>query len=178
MEGPKLLKATRYKLKMKNKKFKDKIYNSHRAGFTPLENRSNSRFLNTNPLPFFLKNTLSLPKTRSLTGFTLIEVMIALVIVSVAVIAVFNLVNYHADVAYEHTIKTRMLLMAREKISEMEANLKNSKGAIPGTVFIFENLVNNTKDKEIIELKTIISGDNKKVVLRELVLRKQTQEPK
>ncbi len=153
MEGPKLLKATHCKGKrmMSKGRMKKRTYFS----------------------AFSLQPSAFNPK-----GFTLIEVMIALVIVSVTVIAVFNLVNYHVDVAYEHTIKTRMLLMAREKISEMEANLKNSKGAIPGTVFTFENLVNNTKDEEIIELKTIINGDNKKVVLRELVLRKQTQEPK
>ena len=109
-------------------------------------------------------------------GFTLVEIMIALVIVGVAVIAVFNTVNYHADVAYDHTVNTRMLLMAREKISEMEVMPQNSKGSIPGTAFTYENQVSGTKDEEIIELKTIVSNDNKKVVLRELVLKRKGAE--
>jgi prepilin-type N-terminal cleavage/methylation domain-containing protein len=112
-------------------------------------------------------------------GFTLVEVMIAVVIVGVAVIAVFNTVNYHAGVAYEQTVSTRMLLLAKEKISEMEMNPQNAKGIIEETDFTYENLVNSTNNDEIIELKTTVSrlarqgGDNKTVVLSELVIRKE-----
>jgi len=112
-------------------------------------------------------------------GFTLVEIMIAIAIVGVTVIAVFNTVNYHAGIAYEQTVSTRMLLMAKEKISEMEITPQNSKGVIEGTDFTYENIVNHTKNDKIIELKTTVSGlarqggDNKTVVLNELVIRKE-----
>ncbi|MEK7307995.1 MAG: prepilin-type N-terminal cleavage/methylation domain-containing protein [Nitrospirota bacterium] len=118
-------------------------------------------------------------KALKKSGFTLVEIMIAVAIVGVTVIAVFNTVNYHADIAYEQTVSTRMLLLAKEKISEMETTPQNSKGVIEGTDFTYENLVNNTKNNEIIELKTTVSrlarqgGDNKTVVLNELVVRKE-----
>ena len=112
-------------------------------------------------------------KALKKSGFTLVEIMIAVAIVGVTVIAVFNTVNYHADIAYEQTVSTRMLLLAKEKISEMETTPQNSKGVIEGTDFTYENLVNNTKNNEIIELKTTVSKDNKTVVLNELVFRKE-----
>lgn len=123
---------------------------------------------------------LSIANARR-AGFTLVEIMIAVAIVGVTVIAVFNTVNYHADIAYEQTVSTRMLLLAKEKISEMETTPQNSKGVIEGTDFTYENLVNNTKNNEIIELKTTVSrlarqgGDNKTVVLNELVIKRQNQ---
>jgi general secretion pathway protein H len=40
--------------------------------------------MNTNPFSFFLKNTLSLSKIRSLTGFTLIELIVVIFIISLA----------------------------------------------------------------------------------------------
>jgi type II secretion system protein I len=115
---------------------------------------------------------------RGRVGFTLLEIMIALVIVGAVVIAILHTVNYHADVAYEQTITTTMLLMAKEKIAEMELKPENAEGTILGTNFTYENSVNTTEDDEIIELKTIISGNGKKIVLSELVLNKQIQKLK
>ena len=108
-------------------------------------------------------------------GFTLLEIMIALAIVGVVVVAVLNTINYHADVTYEDSLTTRMLLIARQKITEMEINPQNAKGTIPGTDFNYENLVKKTEDDGIVELKTIISGHGKEVSLSELIIKKQTQ---
>lgn len=106
-------------------------------------------------------------------GFTLVEIMIAIAVIGVVLMAVLNTINYHANVAYEHTLTTKMIFMAREKITEMETDPQNTTGVIPGTDFKYENLVNKIEDDGIIELKTIISGDNKKVVLSELVTKKE-----
>jgi prepilin-type N-terminal cleavage/methylation domain-containing protein len=111
-------------------------------------------------------------------GFTLLEIMIALAIVGVAIIAILHTVNYHADVAYEHTITTRMLLLAREKIAEMEINPKNDKGVFPETDFSYETIVTDikypqqTEDKRIVELKAIVRGYDKEIELSELVIKK------
>ncbi len=115
---------------------------------------------------------------NGLNGFTLLEVMIALAILGAVVITILQAVNYHADIAYEHTVATRMYLIAKEKITEMELNPKNAKGIIAGTDFTYENLVNATEDEGILELKTSINRNGKKVVLRELVVKKEIYDKK
>jgi len=107
------------------------------------------------------------------TGFTLLEVMISLAIVAALLATILYTVNFHADAAYEHIIDTKMLLLAKEKLIEMEQNPIEAKGDIQGTDFIYENLINTTEDPTIIELKTIIRGHGKEVVLSEFVLNKQ-----
>ncbi|MDZ4383100.1 MAG: prepilin-type N-terminal cleavage/methylation domain-containing protein, partial [Thermodesulfovibrionia bacterium] len=114
----------------------------------------------------------SLPK-----GFTLLEIMIALAIVGAVVITILYTVNYHADTAYEHTVTTRMFLAAKEKIAEMEQNPQDAKGNIAGTDYTYKNSVNTTKDEGIIEIKTIINKNGKKVILSELVIKKEIQNP-
>jgi prepilin-type N-terminal cleavage/methylation domain-containing protein len=111
-------------------------------------------------------------------GFTLLEVMIALAIVGIVLTVILNTINYHADVSYENTLTTQMFLLAKEKIIDMEMNPENSKGVFPGTEFIYENIVNKTEDPEIIELKTIVSGYGKKVILREFIIKRQMKNPK
>ncbi len=113
-----------------------------------------------------------------LRGFTLLEIMIALAIIGITLTVILHTVNYHADVSYENTLTTQMLLLAKEKLADLEMNTKNSKGALPGTDFKYENIVNKTKNENIIELKTVVSGHRKKVTLTKLVLKKQIQKSK
>jgi hypothetical protein len=77
-----------------------------------------------------------------------------------------------------------MLLMAREKIAEMEINPKNEKGIFPETDFSYETIVTDikgpqqTEDKGIVELKAIVRGYDKEIELSELVIKKTIQNPK
>jgi prepilin-type N-terminal cleavage/methylation domain-containing protein len=127
--------------------------NSREGGFTPLEKKTYS---------------------NSLTGFTFLEIMVALAILSVAVIAVFHVVNYHADVAFEHTLSTRMFLLAKEKISELKIDPKNDSGVIPDTDFSYETFAVNINEslkaegEEILELRAVIRGNGKEIELSEL----------
>jgi prepilin-type N-terminal cleavage/methylation domain-containing protein len=111
---------------------------------------------------------------HGLNGFTFLEIMVALAIVSVAVIAVFNVVNYHADIAFEHTLTTRMFLLAKEKISELKIDPKNDRGMIPDTEFSYETSAENINSsfkeegKEILELRAVIRGQGKEIELSEL----------
>lgn len=119
----------------------------------------------------FQFSTLNSPKG----GFTFLEVMIALAIAGIAIIAVFNTVNYHADVASEHILTTRMLLAAKEKLAEMEKTPEQQKGSIPETDFTYETTVEHLEDGEegvirnIIELKAVIRGYGREVELKRLV---------
>ncbi len=120
----------------------------------------------------------SLISHLSSSGFTLLEIMIALAIAGIAIIAILQTVNYHAGVAYEHTLYTRMLLMAKEKIGETEIYLQDDKGVFPETDISYETMVREFKDSQqtgdegIVELKVIIRGHDKEIELSELVTRK------
>jgi prepilin-type N-terminal cleavage/methylation domain-containing protein len=106
-------------------------------------------------------------------GFTFLEIMVALAIVSIAILAIFNTVTYHADVALDHTLSTRMFLLAKEKISELKINPQNDKGKIPETDFSFTTEVLNLdgtlqqESDEILELRAVISGHGKEIELSE-----------
>ena len=123
-----------------------------------------------------LKNGPSYPRIlESLNpakGFTLLEIMIALVIVGLVLIVTIHTVNYHAGVSYEHTLITQMALLAKEKIAEMESNPENKTGTLPDKNFSYETSAKNTEDDGIIEVKATVRGYGKEVVLSELIVKK------
>lgn len=105
-------------------------------------------------------------------GFTLLEIMIALAIIGMTLVTILYTVNYHSSVSNDNAVFTQMVQSAKEKILELEINPSNSKGNIEGSGFTFENIVKETEDPSIIELKTILKGQGKEVVLNEFVYRK------
>jgi prepilin-type N-terminal cleavage/methylation domain-containing protein len=109
---------------------------------------------------------------QSLSGFTLLEIMIALAIIGITLTVVLQSVNFHADIMYENTVTTEMYQIAKEKMYELEMNPKSSKGKITGTNYTFENTALKPKESVVIELKTIVRGNERQVVLNEIVLNK------
>jgi len=105
------------------------------------------------------------------SGFTLLEIMIALAIIGITLTVVIHTVNYHATVLYENTLTTEMYQIAKEKMHELEMNPAESKGKIDETGLEFESTVTNRDEVGLIELKTVIYGKGKEVVLSELVSR-------
>ncbi|MEW6715254.1 MAG: type II secretion system protein [Nitrospirota bacterium] len=105
-------------------------------------------------------------------GFTLLEIMIALAIIGIALTTILYTVNYQADVAYENTLTTQMYMLAKEKITEMERSPANSSGDFPDTDFKYVNTSESIANTDIIELKTVVSGRGKEVLLRELITKK------
>ena len=110
-------------------------------------------------------------------GFTLLEIMIALAIIGITVTVILQTVNYHAGIMYENTVTTRMYLMAKEKMYELEETQKNSGGTIEDTGFRYENMVLDSGDSRIVRLKTVIRGDHKKVTLIRLAFKKEIANP-
>ncbi len=104
------------------------------------------------------------------TGFTLLEIMIALAIIGITLTVIIHTVNYHTAVMYENILTTQMYQLAKEKMNDLEIHPKNSKDDIDATGFSYENTVSETKYPGIIELKTIVRGHNKEIVLEELVI--------
>lgn len=105
-------------------------------------------------------------------GFTLLEIMIALAIIGIALTTILYTVNYQADVAYENTVTTQMYMLAKEQITEMERKPQNSSGAFPGTEIRYINTAEPVANTDLIELKTVMRGHDKEVVLSELITKK------
>ncbi|MBI4839085.1 MAG: type II secretion system protein [Nitrospirae bacterium] len=113
------------------------------------------------------------PTLRERAGFTLLEIMMALAVIGIILLTVIYTVNYHAQLSYEHTLATRIFLFAKEKIADMEMNPKNGKGISPDKDFSYENIVKDTNNNNIIELKTMVKGYGKEVTLNEFVIKKE-----
>ena len=107
------------------------------------------------------------------TGFTLLEVMIALAIIGIALTVILHTVNYHVDVMQENTLTTMMYQTAKEKMYDLKKTLINSKGAVESTELTYENLVFKSNDFNIIELKTVVRGQNNEVSLNAFVIKKE-----
>jgi prepilin-type N-terminal cleavage/methylation domain-containing protein len=105
-------------------------------------------------------------------GFTLLEIMIALAIIGTALTVIVHTVNYHTTVMYENTLTTQMYQMAKEKMNELETLPRDSKGDIGAAGLTFENTVTPVKDSRLLELKTIVKGHGKQVVLNAVVINK------
>jgi prepilin-type N-terminal cleavage/methylation domain-containing protein len=112
-------------------------------------------------------------KLQEKTGFTLLEVMIALAIIGIALTVILHTVNYHVDVMQENTLTTMMYQTAKEKMYDLKKTLINSKGAVESTELTYENLVFKSNDFNIIELKTVVRGQNNEVSLNAFVIKKE-----
>jgi len=104
-------------------------------------------------------------------GFTLLEIMIALAIIGITLTVIIHTVNFHANVLYENTLTTEMYQVAKEKMYELEMSPVKSKGKIEETGLQYESTITNQEEMGLIELKTVIYGKGKEVVLSELVPR-------
>jgi len=102
-------------------------------------------------------------------AFTLIEIMITLAIIGLSSTMIIHTVNYHANVLYENTVTTEMYQVAKEKMYELEMDPVKSKGKAGEKGLQYENTVTNVEELGLIELKTVIYGNGKEVVLSELV---------
>lgn len=106
------------------------------------------------------------------SGFTLLEIMIALAIIGSTLTVILHTVNFHAGIMDDNTVTTRMYQIAKEKMNELEATGKDSKGAVSETGFTYENTAIKQEESDIIELKTVVRGQEKEVTLNLLIREK------
>ena len=107
------------------------------------------------------------------SGFTLLEVMIALAIIGISLTVLLHTVNYHANVVYDNTMTTMMYQAAKEKIYDLEETQTQSSGTIESPKLTFQNVVLKSKLPNIVQLITVVSGYNKEVTLSEFVVKKE-----
>ncbi|MBI5665618.1 MAG: prepilin-type N-terminal cleavage/methylation domain-containing protein [Nitrospirae bacterium] len=108
--------------------------------------------------------------TSASSGFTLLEIMIALAIIGTALTVIVHTVNYHTNIMYENILTTRMFQQAKEKMNELETAPQNSTGTIDTTGLSYENTATPIKDTRFVELRTVVKGHGRQVVLNELVI--------
>ena len=108
-------------------------------------------------------------------GFTLLEVMIALAIIGSTIAVILNTVNYQTTILYNNTITTQMYQIAKEKMTELEKTPQNSSGPIKKTMFKYKNTAAGMEGSDIVELTTVVSGQDKEVVLKRLIIVKADQ---
>jgi len=111
-------------------------------------------------------------RNREAPGFTLLEIMIALAIIGTALTVIVHTVNYHANVMYENTLTTRMYQLAKERMYDLEAAPQNSSGAIDNTGLSFESTATPVEDTRLVELRTVVKGHGKQIVLNQLIIQK------
>ncbi len=111
--------------------------------------------------------------TPSCSGFTLLEMMIALAIIAITLTAVLHTVNFHVNIMADNTMTTRMYQLAKEKMIDLESAVMSTKGKIEGTPFTYENIIAPPNDSGLTELNTIIRSPNKRVSLKSLVVKKE-----
>ena len=107
------------------------------------------------------------------TGFTLLEVMIALAIIGISLTVILHTVNYHADVVHDNTITTMMYQVAKEKMYDLEETQTQSNGIIESPKLTFQNIVLKPELPGIVHLITIVRGYNKEVTLNQFVVKKE-----
>jgi hypothetical protein len=66
-----------------------------------------------------------------------------------------------------------MYQTAKEKMYDLKKTLINSKGAVESTQLTYENLVFKSNDFNIIELKTVVRGQDNEVSLNAFVIKKE-----
>jgi len=103
-------------------------------------------------------------------GFTLLEVMIALAIIGSTIAVILNTVNYQSTILYDNTITTQMYQLAKEKMNELEKKPLNSNGPFEKTKFKYTNTASRMEGSDIVELTTVVSGLDKEVVLKRLII--------
>lgn len=106
------------------------------------------------------------------SGFTLLEVMIALAIIGTALTVIVHTVNYHTNLMYENSLTTRMYQLAKEKMTELEMAPRDSGGDIDTSGLYYENTATPIENTRFVELRTVVKGHGRQVVLNELIINK------
>jgi len=113
-----------------------------------------------------------LPCTLSCRGFTLIEVMIALAIISIALTVIIHTVNFQTGIAYNNTQKTILYQLAREKMYELQEAPHNSEGLITRTIH-YENRAEPIQETNLVMLTTVLVSSNQKAMLQTMIVVKK-----
>lgn len=112
---------------------------------------------------------------RSLTGFTLLEIMIAVAIIGGLLVSLIYSLNYHLGIAERHEFATVASLLAKDKLAEVEKKLFIQKGEFPAPYsdYHFESVIRESSYPGISEITVTVGRGNEAVQLSDLVENKK-----
>ncbi len=110
-------------------------------------------------------------KIREGGGFTLLEVLIALAIVSGLLITVISTLNYHLSLIERHEAITTATLLAKYKLISMERNPVDEKGVFeaPYENYSYETYIKDSSYPNIKEITILVKFGKEEVRLNEFV---------
>lgn len=105
------------------------------------------------------------------SGFTLMEVMISLALVSGLLVTLLYTLTHHLGVAEKHAAMTVATYLAKGKLSELEKNPVEEKGPFPApySLFSYETSLRPSSYPGMEEVAVTVQYDHEVVRLSELV---------
>jgi len=106
-----------------------------------------------------------------MTGFTFLEVLIALAIVGGLLVTVIYTLNYHLGIAERHESITIATLLAKERMADLEKNPVRETGNFeePHDTYTFETFVKDSPYPGISEIIVVVSAGNEEIKLNEFI---------
>lgn len=104
-------------------------------------------------------------------GFTLLEVLIALAIISGALITVIYTVNYHLSLIDRHEIITTATMLGREKLIEITEQQRDKAGKFsePFQDYSYEIAIEDSQFQGIKLIKLYVMNGDERVYLMKFV---------
>src|SRR4030042_2755870 len=107
------------------------------------------------------------------SGFTLLEVLIALAIVGGLLVTLIYTLNYHLSIIERQETITVSTLLAKKKIVELEKSRENKKGVFddPYDGYSYETFIKESPYIGISEIIVVVKAGKEEVKLNEFVVK-------
>ena len=107
---------------------------------------------------------------RSLAGFTLLEIMVAVAIMGGLLVSLIYSLNYHLGIAERHEFVTVASLLAKDKLADVEKSPVSQEGNFPDPFsdYHFKSNVRESPYPGIAEITVTVSRGNESVKLSDL----------
>ncbi|MEW6570051.1 MAG: type II secretion system protein [Nitrospirota bacterium] len=127
----------------------------------------NSKLGKLRILKFLILNS----RSSRASGFTLLEVLIALAIISGLLVTLIYTLNYQLGLAGRHETLTIATLLAKNKLTEMEKNPESDRGFFgePYTSYSYETTVKESPYFGVSEIVVVVRSDKEEAKFNEFI---------
>ncbi len=104
-------------------------------------------------------------------GFTLLEVLVSLAIVSAVMTTIIYTVNYHLSLIQRHETITVATMLGKEKILSVSEQQRDKKGSFPEPYqdYAFEININSSPFEKVRIVKLSVTKDGERVDLSKFI---------
>ena len=110
---------------------------------------------------------------RGKKGFTLLEVLVALAIISGLLVTLIYTVNYQLGIVGRQETVTIATLLAKSTLTELEKKPESKKGQFdsPYEAYTYETAVKDSPYPGVNEITVVVSAGNEEVKLNEFIFK-------